>query len=329
MDGTTGSIPAILVLKKVYGFKLLVDEAHPFLSLGSTGRGSFNYWQDLGYHCSLKEADMMACMFSNQLAVEGRKIALHGSEKLSTAVITVDGELYERVKDFAHGGRVCSRLSAVGFHPQVLAAGSSALKRLEQRLADLYPSLARHSGRCRAMVCGDAEGTIGSSFAARAITPRTKHVQNLVLLASSVPHFVHKAVDMARESSSRHEMHFDTIQEVPKLLAQKYKRSKHSTHLTIYFEAVDSRTGTSLALVALLRAIARLSTTELAGACIFLDDRNGLGKIGPGKLGYLNHMEQLHGEDFIVAALGPRSSSVQVLVAGSWYNAFGHQGGYV
>lgn len=104
MEGTTGPIPAILALKKIYGFKLLVDEAHSFLSLGSTGRGSFNYWQDLGYDCPLKDADIMTCMFSKsvgctggmvlangafatQLAVEGLTIAKYGSEKLSTAVI--------------------------------------------------------------------------------------------------------------------------------------------------------------------------------------------------------------------------------------------------
>lgn len=104
MEGTTAPIPAILALKKLYGFKLLVDEAHSFMSLGSTGRGSFNHWQDLGYDCPLKEADVMTCMFSKsagctggmvlangafatQLAIEGRNMAIQGSEKLSTAVI--------------------------------------------------------------------------------------------------------------------------------------------------------------------------------------------------------------------------------------------------
>lgn len=179
------------------------------------------------------------------------------------------------------------------------------------------------------MVCGDADVTIGSSFAARAIAPRTKNIDNLVLLASSAPHFVHKAVSMSKESSTRRVIHFDSVQDVPKLLAQERNKTKRSTYLTIYLEVIDKDTGAPLDLLPLLRTISRLSPVELTGACIFLDDRNGLGKLGPKKLGYLNYMEDLHGDDFLVKALGRRSSSVQVLVAGSWYNAFGHQGGYV
>ena len=63
--------PAILALKRIYDFCLLVDEAHSFMAVGSAGRGSFNHWQDLGYDCPLQEVDIMTCMFSKSIGCTG------------------------------------------------------------------------------------------------------------------------------------------------------------------------------------------------------------------------------------------------------------------
>ena len=60
-----------------------------------------------------------------------------------------------------------------------------------------------------------------------------------------------------------------------------------------------------------------------------LDDRNGLGKIGPNKLGYLDHVEAKYGSSYLVDIFSNLRGSVRIIVAGSWYDAFGHQGGYV
>lgn len=57
-----------------------------------------------------------------------------------------------------------------------------------------------------------------------------------------------------------------------------------------------------------------------------LDDRNGLGRIGPNKLGYLDHVEAEHGSSFLVDLFSNFRESVRIIVAGSWYDAFGHQG---
>ena len=37
------------------------------MSVGSEGKGSFNHWQDLGYHCPLHEIDVMTCTFSKSI----------------------------------------------------------------------------------------------------------------------------------------------------------------------------------------------------------------------------------------------------------------------
>lgn len=78
MEGSVPPLPAILALKKTYGFKLLVDEAHSFLGLGSSGRGSFEYWQDQGFDCPLDEADFMTCTFSKSVGCLGGAVLANG-----------------------------------------------------------------------------------------------------------------------------------------------------------------------------------------------------------------------------------------------------------
>lgn len=78
MEGTVPPLPAILALKKQYGFKLLVDEAHSFLSLGSGGRGAFEHWQDQGFDCPLTEADLLTCTFSKSVGCLGAAVLANG-----------------------------------------------------------------------------------------------------------------------------------------------------------------------------------------------------------------------------------------------------------
>jgi serine palmitoyltransferase len=104
MEGSISPGPALLALKKVHKFVLLVDEAHSFMALGSAGRGSFNHWEDLGYHCPLSEVDVMSCMFSKsvgctggfalangifaaELQKQGAELDIRGVETLSTIVL--------------------------------------------------------------------------------------------------------------------------------------------------------------------------------------------------------------------------------------------------
>lgn len=103
MEGAVSPAPAILALKRLYNFSILVDEAHSFMAMGSNGRGSFNHWQDLGYDCPLKSVDVMSCMFSKsvgctggcvlanglfakELRSQGKRLVDGNAEKLSTII---------------------------------------------------------------------------------------------------------------------------------------------------------------------------------------------------------------------------------------------------
>ena len=96
--------PALIALKRIYNFCLLVDEAHSFMSIGSAGRGTFNRWQDLGYDCPLNGADVMTFTFSKGVSSTGgfalangihadalrkqsQTLDSRGTESLSTVVL--------------------------------------------------------------------------------------------------------------------------------------------------------------------------------------------------------------------------------------------------
>ena len=78
MEGSISPGPAILALKEVYKFCLLIDEAHSFMALGSHGRGSFNHWQDAGYCCPMNKVDVMSCMFSKSVGCTGGFVGANG-----------------------------------------------------------------------------------------------------------------------------------------------------------------------------------------------------------------------------------------------------------
>lgn len=78
MEGSVSPGPAILALKRIFGFTLLIDEAHSFMALGSRGRGSLEYWQDKGYDCPLNEVDIMSCMFSKSVGCTGGFVIANG-----------------------------------------------------------------------------------------------------------------------------------------------------------------------------------------------------------------------------------------------------------
>lgn len=78
MEGSISPGPAILALKRVYHFSLLIDEAHSFMAMGSYGQGSFNHWQDAGYDCPFISVDVMSCMFSKSVGCTGGFVLANG-----------------------------------------------------------------------------------------------------------------------------------------------------------------------------------------------------------------------------------------------------------
>ena len=227
---------------------------------------------------------------------------------------------------------------------------------LEQRLANLYPSLLDLSGgNCRgesfsssplqfigmvpglitililAMICGDGEITLGRTLTPLAIptsNPKKKH--NQVFIYKSAPKGILDGAKMARDTQAVVRNYYEHVDDIPSML-----ECDKPTHLTFYFLTCNPDGGQILDLPALFsNPKFRLGRTSsnIKGITIMLDDRNGLGRIGPHKLGYLDHMENLHHQSFLSETFGKlRGGDVEVrcIVAGSWYDSFGHQGGYV
>lgn len=110
-------------------------------------------------------------------------------------------------------------------------------------------------------------------------------------------------------------------------------RSGPRYYLTLYLETVDTaNNGSTLDLLSLISEASPKLASTLTGLTLLLDDRHGMGKLGPRNLGYLDSLESLHGTSVLKTALASLSLSVKatrVLVAGSWFHAFGHQGGYL
>ncbi|MCJ1405277.1 hypothetical protein MMC11_008504 [Xylographa trunciseda] len=505
MEGSVPPLPDVLALKRSYGFTLLVDEAHSFLALGSAGKGSFNFWQDHGYDCNLREADVMTCMLSKSVGCTGGMVFAnrafaqelraqdtqsqgHGVEGLATIILLrlyslickplliqqrmqmrqarstyMAGKLlaigchvisspgspiicfragttYQAMtfhaKAFSRGiavvcaippatalwdcrirlcvastlawedidtvireiaviakeadlpglppvdadftslvtrdpedqmvenetrhtdelvstfidrlieeGDVSSRYFSEAEESEIAFAGMLALHRyglgpcsarwfygsfdvflaLEQTLAQLYPSLVCQAGRCRAMICGDADCTLGSTLAASAVPHKSRKTQNLVFVADIPQAAMPKASRYARSGSSVVLKLYSELSEIYHTIAQL---SRRRIYLTIHVQAV--RDGRPLDLVGLLETLRTCtSNTTLIGITIIIDDRKGLGKIGPRRLGYLDLMESLHGVRFLKDSIAKFSVPVTVLVAGSWFDAFRHQGGYI
>jgi serine palmitoyltransferase len=181
------------------------------------------------------------------------------------------------------------------------------------------------------MICGDGEVTLGSTLTALAIpTSNPKKKQNQVFIYKFAPKGILDGAKMARDTKAVVRNFYEDVDDIPSMLT-----CDKPAHLTFYFLTCDPNGGQIPDLPTLFsNPKFRLGRTgsNIKGITIMLDDRNGLGRIGPHKLGYLDHMESLHGRSFLSETFGKlRGGDVEVrcIVAGSWYDSFGHQGGYV
>lgn len=187
------------------------------------------------------------------------------------------------------------------------------------------------------MVCGDAEVTIGSTLSALVIPTASKITTNAVFVSSAAPHGVLSAVAMSKADPRVTRNYYGSVLAIPEMLDLR-----KPTHLTFYFLTAQEDGSEILDLGVLFRHPVfqtMQARNNISSITILLDDRNGLGKMGPRQLGYLDLMESRHGASFLTAIFaafngGKRAAlfgntKVRLMVAGSWYDAFGHQGGYV
>lgn len=75
MDGDIANLPEYLRLKRAYGCMLMVDEAHSFGTIGSTGYGVGQYWRERGFDFDPLEVDLWMGTMSKSLAAMGGWIA--------------------------------------------------------------------------------------------------------------------------------------------------------------------------------------------------------------------------------------------------------------
>ena len=177
------------------------------------------------------------------------------------------------------------------------------------------------------MICGDAEVTIGSTLTACAVPSASNSATNVVFVDRYAPQGVIQGAELPRSNERVIIKYYDSVESIPELLGKVL--SKNKLHVTMYLQTVSN--GQPLNLIRLLKALSAETKLlrHLSDVTIMLDDRNGLGKIGPRSLGYLDLMESQYGKHFLKTNLARFPGKSTILVAGSWYDAFGHQGGYV
>ena len=198
---------------------------------------------------------------------------------------------------------------------------------LEQRLAKLYPSLVKQSGRCRGMICGDAEITLGSTLSALVTPLASSTTVNTVFVDANAPKGILDGAGVSKDKKHVTRKYYNDVKDIPKAM-----NFRTPTHLTLYFLTCSASRTNILDLPQIFADPAfrnNRTAQNIKSITIMLDDRYGLGKIGPNKLGYLDHMEFLHGDSWLVDTFKGLNKRVRIIVAGSWYDAFGHQGGYV
>ena len=173
------------------------------------------------------------------------------------------------------------------------------------------------------MICPDAELGIGTSLLASVIPLASSKTRHLVFMDAKAPKIVLDGVRMHKPHKRVQILFYDKISDIPRLLSTL---GGSKSHLTLYFRTVVD--GKVSDLRSLFQKV--IPKGKLFGSmAIFLDDRQGLGKIGPRSLGYLDLMEHRYGANFLTDTFKHLDCEVKTVVVGSFFEAFGHSGGYI
>lgn len=156
-----------------------------------------------------------------------------------------------------------------------------------------------------------------------------KDVLNLILIPRTAPLPVQKGATLDKPKPLTRVVFYDN----PGSVADEHRElpGVRRYHLTLYLETVD-HDGSVLDLPTRVKAILSglKNGSGLEGLTLILDDARGLGRIGPRHLGYLDEMESQHGCSFFAKVLGSQLAAMTtVVIFGSWFDSFRHQGGYV
>ncbi|MCJ1397575.1 hypothetical protein MMC11_000769 [Xylographa trunciseda] len=197
---------------------------------------------------------------------------------------------------------------------------------LETKIATLYPSLVQQAGHVRALISSDAQLMISSALGALVGQPASRSVLHVILVPTNASQAVNRAVRLCRPHTQVVVHRYNNIHDIQDLATNLPARK---LQVTIYVPTLQA--GKPLAPEVLASSLSALTTSRrrISQCTVLLDDSHGMGKLGPRRLGYLDHVESVSGPAFLTNTLARVSRRVTILVAGSWYEAFAHQGGYL
>ena len=173
------------------------------------------------------------------------------------------------------------------------------------------------------MIWSDTELGIGTSLLASVIPLAASKTKHLVFVDSNASKSVIDGVRMHKTNKSVQIYFYEKCSQIAELLST----ARGSTlHLTLYLKTTND--DQLLDLPSVVQEIA-LQGKKFSGMTVYLDDRKGMGKLGPRSLGYLDLMEERHGVDFLTETFRQLKCEVRTVCAGSFFEAFGHSGGYI
>lgn len=129
MSGNLGNLKDIVALKKKYNFRLLIDDAHGFGTLGKTGAGA-------GEHCGVQnEVDLYFSTFAKSMASIGAFIA--GDKKIIQYLrFNVRSQIYAKSLPMPYVMGNLKRLELVRKHPELRESLWNIVNNLQKGLRE-------------------------------------------------------------------------------------------------------------------------------------------------------------------------------------------------
>ncbi len=129
MSGNLGNLKDIVALKKKYNFRLLIDDAHGFGTLGKTGAGA-------GEHCGVQnKVDLYFSTFAKSMASIGAFIA--GDKKIIQYLrFNVRSQIYAKSLPMPYVMGNLKRLELVRKHPELRESLWNIVNNLQKGLRD-------------------------------------------------------------------------------------------------------------------------------------------------------------------------------------------------
>lgn len=194
--------------------------------------------------------------------------------------------------------------------------------KLEERLTQMHGSLKKALGNVHALVMTDGRNATTSTLAACIAPPASKSVMNLVLIPSAPCAMMTEAMMSMKRSKQVAIERYDSFSAIGEIIRSHAHKKKY---LTLYLRSRNAEQE----LVDLSVALSQVRQRGVVGIQVLLDDSETFGKLGSRSLGYLNHLEDVHGTGYLKEVLDSTELPTRFFHIGSFEEAFRLQGGFV